>query len=87
MNKEEIDPQKEIEFCVAVMKGKGLPINLNTLLFGIISDYAGDWTYFDELAHNIADKLQGDELTDDEIMTTINRFKDYVEAQHDTRTD
>lgn len=80
MSKEEIDPQKEIEFCVAAMKGKGLPINLNSLLFGTIYDGDGEWTYFDVLAHSIADKLQGDELTDDEIVTIIKQFIDYSEA-------
>jgi len=80
MSKEEIDPQEEIKFCIEAMKGYGLPINLNSLLFGTVDD---DYTYFDVLAHDMTDKLLGDELTDDEIMTTIKRFIDYSEAQHD----
>lgn len=80
MSKEKIDPQEETKFCIEAMKGYGLPINLNSLLFGTIDD---NYTYFDMLAHNITDKLLDDELTDDEIMTTIKQFKNYVEAQHE----
>jgi len=79
MSKEEIDPQEEIKFCIEAMKCYGLPINLNSLLFGTVDD---DYTYFDVLAHDMTDKLLGDELTDDEIMTTIKRFTEYSEAQH-----
>lgn len=87
MSKGKIDPQEEIKFCIEAMRGEGLPINLNSLLFGVIYDGDREWTYFDELAHSITDKLQGAELTDDDIMTTIKLFIDYSEAQHDTRTD
>ena len=47
------------------MKSSGFPINLNSLLFETIGD---GHTYFDELAHDINDKLLDDELTDDEMM-------------------
>lgn len=74
-----MDPQQEIKFCVKAMKQDDLSINLNSLLFGIVYDgESGGWTYFDELAHRMANALQGVELTDDEIMTTINQFMEYV---------
>lgn len=43
---------------------------------------SGGWTYFDELAHRMANALQGVELTDDEIMTTIKRFVGYVKENN-----
>ena len=75
MSRDEL--QKEIGFCIEGMKSEGLPINLNSLLFGTVDD---DYTYFDVLAHSCTDKLMDDELTDDEIMTTIKRFNEYLEA-------
>ena len=75
MTKDEL--QTEIKFCVEAMKGNGFPINLNSLLFETVDD---DYTYFNMLAHNITDKLMDDELTDDEIMTTIKRFNEYLGA-------
>lgn len=77
----EADKQREVELCVAVMKGKGLPINLNTLLFGVVWDgYVGGWTYFDELSHRMDGKQQGEELTDAEIKDTINTFRKYIDV-------
>lgn len=69
----------ELRSCVKSMKQNNLPINLNSLLFGIV--YAGEsggWTYFDELAHRMNNALQGVELTNDEIMSTINQFMEYT---------
>jgi hypothetical protein len=77
MTKDEL--QSEIGFCIDGMKGNGFPINLNSLLFETIGD---DCTYFNMLAHNITDKLLDDELTDDEIMTTINQFMKYVKENN-----
>lgn len=69
----------ELRSCVKAMKQDNLPVNLNSLLFGIVYDgESGGWTYFDELAHRMNNALQGVELTDDEIMTTINQFMKYV---------
>lgn len=69
----------ELISCIKSMKQDNLPINLNSLLFGIVYDgESGGWTYFDELSHRMNNALQGVELTDDEIMTTINQFMEYV---------
>lgn len=68
----------ELRICVKAMKQDNLPINLNSLLFGIVYDgESGGWTYFDELAHRMTNKLQGAALTDDEIMATIKQFMEY----------
>ncbi|MCH4164970.1 MAG: hypothetical protein LKF37_09385 [Lentilactobacillus diolivorans] len=81
MNQEKLSPRELVGLCVKSMRYENLPINLNSLLFGIVYDGESDgWTYFDELAHDMTDKLQGVELTDDEIMTTIKRFVQYSEA-------
>lgn len=69
----------ELRCCVKAMKQDNLPINLNSLLFGsVFNGESGGWTYFDELAHRMANALQGVELTDDEIMTTIKQFMEYT---------
>ena len=69
----------ELRSCVKAMKQDNLSVNLNSLLFGIVYDgESGGWTYFDELAHRMNNALQGVELTDDEIVTTINQFMKYV---------
>lgn len=75
----------EVESCVEAMKRRGMAINLDSLLFGVIQDgmVGGSWTYFDELAHRMAGKSQGDELSDDEIMMTIEKFKQFGEVPHE----
>lgn len=71
---------EEIGSCVDSLKNAGYPINLNSLIFSFIDNYPdGSWTYFDELSHRMLGKGQGENLTDDEIIGTIKKFKEYVE--------
>ena len=55
------------------MTKNGLEISLNNLLICEV-DYC-NWTYFDELSHRITRKYQNEQLTDEEVMYTLNYFK------------
>ena len=76
LNGEQVN--KEINLCIKSMKTMGYNPDLDSLLLRNVGYH--DWTYLDELAHQIYDKNQYGHLTNYQLMMVIHSFLEVAKS-------